>query len=266
MADDERDVAVSVERARWVARTMVELADTLSADFDADALLGRVVERCCELLGAAAAGIVLADDAGRLRVVAASSDQSRLLELLEVQDDEGPCLDAFHLGAALRNVPLDGSRWARFSASARADGYLLVNALPLRHAGVTIGALNVFHTSDVPVPDDDLDVAQSLVDIATISVLHGRALEEASTRAAQLQQALHSRVAIEQAKGVVAERLASDVDGAFDLLRSHARRRNLRLVDVARHVVEGSLAPEALEGHVRRRPESAATGEPAAEG
>jgi GAF domain-containing protein len=239
------------DREHWLARTLIELADTLADDFDLAELLHRLLERCVELLGAAEAGIVLTNDEGRLQAVASTSEGMHVLELLEVQNEEGPCLDSYLTGAAIRNAPLDGERWPAFAERARAGGFRRVHAMPLRHGGLTVGALNVFHADGGASSDADLDIAQSLADMATISVLHHRALSHAVTVAGQLQRALHSRVAIEQAKGVVAERLHIDIDAAFGLLRGFARRTNEHIADVAALVLAGRVPVEQLVREAR---------------
>jgi GAF domain-containing protein len=241
------------DRERWLARTLIELADTLADDFDLVDLLGRLLERCVELLGAREAGIMLANDEGRLQAVASTSERMHALELLEVQNEEGPCLDCYLSRAPILNAPLDGERWPAFSLRARDAGFARVHALPLRHADATIGALNIFHTDSAVTPTSDLDIAQSLADVATISVLHDRALTHAVTVADQLQRALQSRVAVEQAKGVLAEALQVDVDAAFELLRGHARDHNEHIADVARRVVLGELLARQLLDEARDR-------------
>lgn len=245
------------DREHWLAQTLIELADTLADDFDLVALLNQLLERCVELLDAADAGIVLTNHEGRLQAVASTSEQMHVLELLEVQNEEGPCLDSYLSGAAVLNAPLNGERWPAFTARARDAGFTRVHAMPLHHANVTVGALNIFHADDGMSTSADLDIAQSLADIATISVLHYRALSHAFTVAEQLEQALQSRVAIEQAKGVLAERLHIDVDAAFALLRGFARNRNEHIADVAGRVVNGALPVEQLLDEARPRRQAA---------
>lgn len=234
------------DREHWLARTLIELADTLADDFELDALLSRLLERCVELLGAADAGIVLTNDEGCLQAVASTSERMHVLELLEVQNEEGPCLDSYLSGTPILNAPLSDERWPAFTALARDAGFRRVHAIPLQHASVAVGALNIFHADEGVSPSADLDVVQSLADIATISVLHHRALSYASTAAGQLEHALRSRVAIEQAKGVLAERLQIDVDAAFALLRGFARNHNEHIAAVAGSVVRGTLTSEQL--------------------
>lgn len=235
-------------REQQLARTFVELADTLVDDFDVIDLLDTLVARCVDLLDAAACGLVLADTDGNLHVMAASSEKAHLVELFQLQNDEGPCLEAYRTGRAVVNADLSTAmdRWPRFAAAARAAGFASVQALPLRLRTQTVGALNMFHTEPAQSSATDVDLAQAFADVATIGLLQARAISRETLLAEQLQGALNSRIIIEQAKGVVAERLGIDPQAAFPLLRDHARAHQLLLSDYARAVVDGTAAtPDA---------------------
>ncbi len=245
-----------MSREALLARTLVELADTLVADFDVVELLTRLADRCVDVLDVGAAGLMVAAPDGALRVMASSSETMRLLELFELQSQEGPCLDCFVTGQAVVNQDLaavDG-RWPRFAPEAIAAGFHSVHALPMRLRGTVIGALNLFHVEPGEMRPADVEAAQALADVATIAILQHRATLEAQVVNEQLQQALNSRIVIEQAKGMVAERAGLDMEQAFLLLRHHARNRNLRLVDVARAVIDGSLSASALDPSHRAKP------------
>jgi len=238
----------SVPREALLARTLVELADTLVADFDVVELLTRLADRCVEVLGVGAAGLMLAGPDGELRVMASSSEAMRVLELFELQAKEGPCLDCYRSGVPVMQADLatPTSRWPRFAAETLAAGFRSVQALPMRLRGTVIGALNLFQLDSGEMPKADVDSAQALADVATIAILQHRASLEAQVLSQQLRHALNSRIVIEQAKGIVAERAALDMERAFTALRSYARNHNLRLVDVAGAVIDGSLAPSTL--------------------
>ncbi|BCL17706.1 GAF and ANTAR domain-containing protein [Micromonospora sagamiensis] len=219
----------------------VETADTLVDDFDVLEFLHVLTERCVQLLGVSAAGLLLTDQQDTLRVVAASSGRTRLLELFELQTDQGPCLDCFRTGrpVSVTDLPAAG-RWPRFTAAAAEVGFAAVHALPMRLRSEVIGALSLFDVQSGALDADRLRVGQALADVATIGLLQQRAVHRRDILTEQLQTALTSRVLIEQAKGVLAERLQVDVGAAFTLLRAEARRRNRRLSDLARAVVDGS--------------------------
>jgi GAF domain-containing protein len=226
----------------------VELADTLVDDFDVVDLLTVLADRCVEVLDVGAAGIMLASPDGDLRVLASSTEAMRLLELFELQAEEGPCLDCYRTGQPVVNQDLAtvNGRWPRFANEALEAGFRSVHALPLRLRGTVIGALNLFHVDPGEMRQADVDAAQALADVATIAILQHRAVLEAQVVNEQLQHALNTRVVIEQAKGIVAERAGLDMEQSFTALRAYARNHNVRLADVARDVIAGTLAPSAL--------------------
>jgi transcriptional regulator with GAF, ATPase, and Fis domain len=227
---------------RQIAEAFVALADTLVDDFDVVEFLHQVTVRCAGVLGVSAAGVLLTDQRGALQVLAASTEQSRLLELLQMQTDEGPCPECFHTGRpiAVADLSATANRWPRFTAEARAIGFASVHALPMRLRTDVIGALNLFATQPGTLDDDTVRLGQALADVATIGLLQARAIRYRETLAEQLQAALNSRVVIEQAKGVIAERRQLDMDESFILLRRTARNRNRGLSELARSIVDGS--------------------------
>jgi GAF domain-containing protein len=238
-----------MSREALLARTLVELADTLVDDFDVIELLTLLTDRCVDVLDVAAAGLMLVAPEGDLRVMASSSEAMRVLELFELQAQEGPCLDSYRTGVPVVNqdlASLDG-RWPRFAAEALAAGFHSVHALPMRLRGTVIGALNLFHVDPGDMRLADIEVAQALADVATIAILQHRAALEGQLVNEQLQMALNSRIVIEQAKGMAAERLGLNMEQAFATLRNHARNHNLLLVDVARSVITGTLGASALD-------------------
>jgi hypothetical protein len=228
--------------AELLSDTFVDLADTMVADFDVIDFLHMLTDRSVRLLGVSAAGVVLADPRGELRVAAASSEAAGIVELFQIQNDEGPCLDCFRTGRPVTAADLSaaGQRWPRFAAAAIAAGFGTVHALPMRLRDQVVGALNLFGAGTVLLGPADLRVGQALADVATIGLLQERNVRRADTLAEQLQAALNSRVVIEQAKGKLAERLTVDMDRAFEMLRDYARNSNQRLTDVARDFVEGA--------------------------
>ena len=234
-------------REERLSRVFVELADTLASGFDVVEFLHMLTERCVELLDVGAAGVVLADEQGVLRVMASSDERAHTLELFEVQNQEGPCLDCIRSGEPVFNESLHAeSRWPAFSREARAAEFRFVHALPLRRRDQVIGALNLFSDEASRLAESGLVVGQALADVATIGLLQTRAMEESRVLASQLQGALNSRVIIEQAKGMLAEHAGVDLDAAFRFLRGYARSRNEYLSDVARALVEGALPADAV--------------------
>jgi GAF domain-containing protein len=230
-------------------RTLVELADTLVDDFDVVELLTLLTDRCVEVLDVTAAGLMLVAPDGDLRVVASSSEAMRTLELFELQAEEGPCLDCYRTGRPVvnQNLATVNGRWPRFATEALDAGFHSVHALPMRLRGNIIGALNLFRIDLGEMNEADLEMAQAMADVATITILQHRAALEAQDVNDQLNHALNSRVVIEQAKGMVSEREQLDMEQAFKMLRNHARSHNLRLIDVARDLIDGKLAVSSLD-------------------
>jgi GAF domain-containing protein len=236
-------------REQRLAQVFVELADTLVEEFDVLDFLQVLAERCVELVDTDAAGLMLDDQRGALQVIAYTDESARLLELFELQRDEGPCLDCFATGAAIANIDLRSAenRWPLFADAAREVGFGMSHAVPMRLRNQVIGALNLFSVEPLPLTDDHLAVVQGLADIATIGLLHERAMNDQLLLSEQLQTALHSRIAIEQAKGILSAQAGTDVTAAFRLLRTSARRSGRPLIAVATAVIDGALDAEQLQ-------------------
>ena len=236
-----------------LADTFVELTDTMVVGFDVIDFLHVLTDRSVQLLDVEAAGLLLADPRGELRVVAASSEAARLIELFQLQNDQGPCLDCYRSGLPVHATDLsaEAGRWPRFAPAARQAGFTAVQALPMRLREQVVGALNLFRTGLGAFAAADIRIGQALADVATISLLHERGMRRSETLNEQLQTALNSRVVIEQAKGKLAERLGVDMDRAFSLLRDLARSRNRRLSELAQAFIDGT---EILAGPDHRQP------------
>lgn len=230
-------------REQALADTFVALADTMVDDYDVVDLLDQLVRACVNVLGVSAAGLLLDDQKGNLALIASSGDETRLLELFQLQNNDGPCLDCVRTGSAVTsgNLDDDRGRWPLFVPAAAMAGFRSVAAVPLRLRDQIIGGLNLFMDSPHEVPPEDRRLAQALADVATIGILQQRSLHRSHILSEQLQNALTSRIAIEQAKGVLAERGELTMDGAFDVLRRYARDHNLRLTEVANAVVTAGL-------------------------
>jgi GAF domain-containing protein len=239
--------APSEGREGALLEAFVRLADSLVADFDVIDLMHGLTSDCVRLLGADAAGLLLADPDGVLRVTSSSTEQARLVELFQLQADEGPCLDCYRTSKPVNEADLASSgRWPTFTSHALDQGYGAVHAVPLRLRNETVGALNLFNTRAGALPAADLRVAQALADVATIALLQVRTLHDQTVLSQQLQTALSSRVVIEQAKGVLAERGHLEPAEAFTLMRDHARAHQQRLTDLATLVVSGAFDTEGL--------------------
>ncbi|HEY7594477.1 MAG TPA: GAF and ANTAR domain-containing protein [Actinophytocola sp.] len=241
-------------REELLAATFVDLADTLVADFDVIDFLHTLATRSVELLDADAAGIMLADHDGGLHVMASSAEEARLLELYELQNNEGPCLDCFRSGrpVARDDLPAMRSSWPAFTEQLQLLGFHSAQALPMRLREETIGALNLFRLEPGRLGEADLGIGQAMADVATVGLIQERSLAASELLATQLQTALTSRVRLEQAKGMLAERTGLPMDQAFRLMRDFARGRGRRLSDVAAHIIDGSIDDSLLRRRSRK--------------
>lgn len=231
----------SSDRQVWQA--FVQLADTLTAEFDVIDFLHTLAQHCVDLLDVSACGILLGDHTGRLNLVAASTEQARIVELSQAQAEEGPCVDAYRTRSPVSCPDLAAARerWPEFAAAALSAGYAAVHALPMRLRGEAIGALSLYSAQQAKLSAQTIELGQALADVATIGILHERTLRRREVVTEQLQKALDSRITIEQAKGILAERLHLTVDEAFIRLRAYARDHNLGLAATARAVTEGEI-------------------------
>lgn len=237
----------AIARERDLIKGFVGLADTLVSDYDVADLLQDLVDHCVHLLQADAAGILLVDPRGGLQVMASSSEQSRLLELFQQQALEGPCVDCVSTGEPVSVPDLSQSgRWQEFVRAAAEQNYRAVDAVPLRLRDEIIGAMNLLRTRPGAMPEEDLAVGRALADVATIGILSERTIHHQSVVVSQLEGALSSRIAIEQAKGILAASGADDMDHAFSTMRGYARRSQTRLSEVATGLVTGIIEPAAI--------------------
>ncbi len=222
----------------------VKLAGTLTADFDVVDLLQLLVESCAEILDTEAAGILLLDGHGQLQMVASTSDEARIVEVMQLNAGEGPCVECFSTGKPITVGDIEelAGVWPKFHSEALSHGFKSVHAAPLRLRGQVLGALNLFGTQVGKLGADDIAVAQALADVATIGVLQERGTRETQALAGQLQHALNSRVLIEQAKGVVSESSSLTMNEAFAVIRQYARSNNLPLTEVATSLIERTLS------------------------
>lgn len=248
--NNEEVLSLMSPRDRDAWQVFVRLADTLVADFDVMDFLDTLAQASVELLGVTAIGILLADHTGTLYLVAASTQQARVVELSQLQNAEGPCLDAYRTRAAVQcpDLATARDRWQWFVPAALAAGFGAVHALPMRLREQAIGAMSLFSAEPLTLDAQTAELGQALADVATIGILHERAFRRHEVVTQQLQSALNSRIVIEQAKGVLAERLQLSIENAFTVLRAYARDHNLKLADVAAAVTRGELHHDLAAG------------------
>ncbi|AUG75368.1 transcriptional regulator [Kitasatospora sp. MMS16-BH015] len=237
-------------REQQLTKVFVEVADSLIDDFDLIDFLQRLSERCVELLDVAACGVLLADEHAVLQVLAASDENTRLLELFALQHAQGPCVDCYRSGRPRTNVkledPVAAQAWPQFTPAALRSGFVATNAIPMRLRGKVIGALGLFQTTDHALTEEDTALAQALADLATIAILQQRTAAHSETERSQLQHALTSRIVLEQVKGILAERWQVTTDEAFTALRAYARAHHHQLSVLARSIADGEFDTDRI--------------------
>lgn len=241
---------VGTRDAQSLAGAFVELAHSLVDSYDVQDLLRVLCDRSMELLNASAVGLMVVDESGDLKTIVSSSERAQVLEVLQLQSREGPCLDCFRSGTQIRADDLTAhkDRWPQFVTAALDIGFRSAYAVPMRLRGTAIGGMNLFSngSGSEGLQVSDLPLAQALADVASIALVQARVGHRQEELTRQLQTALDSRVVIEQAKGMIAGELDMDLQAAFELLRSNARRTNRRLSELAGDVAEQRVAPQSL--------------------
>jgi hypothetical protein len=234
-------------RETRVLEAVVSLVDSLLYDFDVVELLTELTERCAQLLDIEAAGLLLVDPLEQLRLLAATSDSTRELELFQLQADEGPCVECYSSGqpVSVAELQAEADRWPRFVPAALHAGFASVHAVPMRAAGTVMGALGLFGGRPGALSDADLLVAQTLAHIASVAILQEHPPTPATVMP-QLRNAQTSRILVEQAKGFLRETLDVSVEQAFQLLRAYARTNGAHLTDVARRLMTDRSSRPAL--------------------
>jgi GAF domain-containing protein len=244
---------VSTNRERILTQAFVSIANSLVDGGDVVDLLSRLATDCARLLDVASAGLLLADGHGVLHLLAASSERTRDLEIFQLQREQGPCLDCYATGlpVSVDDLAAQTNRWPVFVPAAIGAGFASVHAMPLRLRETVLGALNLFGDKVGPLQPDDLELAQALAHVASIALVADKAVGDEETINQQLRTALTSRVAIEQAKGILSQHGHLDMEQSFTVLRDYARNDGRRLTDVADSVVSRELPAAQVLEHAR---------------
>lgn len=247
---------VTTREARLSA-AFVKLTDTLVDDYDVVDVLHWLVEECATMLDTQAGGVLLVNPGGSLQLVASTSEEAKLVEMLQLAAGAGPCLDCFRSGEAVTvsDLHAEPNRWPQFSQEALKFGFKSVHATPLRLRGQVIGTMNLFSIHLGALVAEDVAVARALANVATIGILQKRNLQSSRILTEQLQRALDSRILIEQAKGVIAAKTGMNMGEAFAALRAYATHQNVLLRQVADDVITGRV--EITRDPAETHPDSA---------
>lgn len=236
-----------------IVAAFVAMAGSLAQGHDVNELLTELAADCARQLDVSAAGLLLADQRGALHVVAASSERVADLEAFQAQRAQGPCHTCYLDGQPV-NVPdlaAAAQKWPDFAAVAAKAGVASVHAVPMRLRDDVVGALNLFGTTPGALNKADLRLAQALADVATIALVQDRAATDKNLVNEQLQNALDSRVVLEQAKGVLSYNGDLDMVDAYAALRKYARNHNLKLTDLAPALVDRAVPAALVLNHAR---------------
>jgi len=257
-------IPVTPDREHAITKAFVTLANNLVDGYDVVELLSGLAADCAAVFDIDSAGLLLVDPSGVLHVMAASSEKTRNLELFQLQRDQGPCLDCFKSGEPVIVPDLAAAfeRWPTFVPTALAAGYASVHAVPLRLQDARMGALGLFGRTVGSLSDNDIDLAQALAHVGSVAIVQGNLIADKVAIADQLQQALNSRVVVEQAKGILAQLGNLDMEEAFAVLRRYARDHNQRLAVLANSVVSRQVLAQDLLIHAQQTPSAEATRDP----
>jgi transcriptional regulator with GAF, ATPase, and Fis domain len=253
VSDPGHEGAAGADREYRIGRAFVSLADTLVDEFDLAEFLHMLVDHCVDLLEVDAAGVLLADQRGGVRMAAASSEKAELLAVFAADTHGGPCVECVRTGQPVFSTDLaaETERWPRFAAAAEACGFGAAHALPMRLRHDVIGALSLLNTDVSGVHSMSTQLGQALADVATVGVLQQRSIDHSEILTEQLQTALNTRVLIEQAKGMLAAHSGGTLtpEQAFTALRGYARSHHQRLSDLSRKVIDGKADVQAITTH-----------------
>lgn len=221
-----------------------DYARVLLGPYEIGTVLYQLTDQVVALLDVDGAGVSLTHDDEHLIFVTATDANITALEEDQVAQGQGPCHEAFRSGTVVAVDDLaDETRWDEYREATLAHGVRAVVGIPMPVGDQRIGALNLYRRAPGAWAHEDLEAAQLLADMASGYILNATQLSESRILAAQLQHALDSRVVVEQAKGVLAERHGVSVHEAFERLRSHARRTSTRIHTVCEQVIDGTLDP-----------------------
>lgn len=238
-----------MEREQQVSRAFLGLANTFADDVDPLVLLQRLVDQCTALLDVDAVGVTMWDFRGGMRTMAASSEEARLLEMLQLQNNDGPCLAAYRERRSMVLPDLAGERdrWPEIVPAILEAGFASMHVVPLRLEDRMVGAVNHFRAGLGRLSPADQDLAQALADAAMFSLMHwSRQRPGAGELVTRMQSAIAAKASLEITKGMLAEYAGVDFSEAAQTLADYASQHRVRLAETADALVRGELPPGAV--------------------
>lgn len=208
--------------------------------------LAYIISSCQDVLDVDAVGVMVASRSARLQLLAASTHRAAELELHQSQIDEGPCVDAAADGVsvALSDQEAICRRWPIFGPAMIEAGFSAVHSAPLRVGSGQLGAMALFRRDPVPFDEAEDGAAQAYADLVTRAVT-GRPDVAPEDVAELVERALAGRVAIERAKGVVAQTSDVDLAEAYERVREKAAREGRTLTAAAADLIDSATRDDA---------------------
>lgn len=232
---------------RRLLQVLVSFASTMVSDYTAEEALDHLMQQVPPLLGVEGAGVMLEDDTGELRFVSASNDGVRLIEEYQVQTGQGPCVLAYETGDPVQADDLTREdRFPAFVEVALAGGMAAVHSFPMKMGQTRVGALNLYRCTVGPLPEEGVEVGQLFADIATTYLFSARRHDRLTQQIEGLRATMQESGAVDQAKGVLIHAYGLQDREAFGVLRRHARRHRMRVLDVARALMDGDIDPSDM--------------------
>ncbi|TNC27834.1 ANTAR domain-containing protein [Amycolatopsis alkalitolerans] len=238
-----------------IAAAFIELSNLHGQVFDEARYADWLARFSARLVDVDASGVLLTRPDGTLAPAAISGSTAQVPQLVELRADDGPGITSFRTRTPVAAPDLRAEkRWQSFRSAALKAGFAAAHAIPLLSHGEAVGAITLFRERGGPLGYEEDRLTESLAATVSACLLSRRAVAKAENLAGQLQTALHTRIEIEQAKGILAERHGVSVSCAFECMRSFARRDRRRLAEVARAVIEGSPSVARLLGDTQPIP------------
>lgn len=228
-----------------LSRVLRDFARTMAGSYDPPQALADLSDNVVKVLGATAAGVALLDG-DDLRFLTATNDLAEKAEDVQERFQDGPCLESIRENqpVVVDDLGTCHDRWPRYTPAVQEIGFNAVLGIPLVLDDRRVGSLDVYNAEPRQWSEDDVDAALVLADIGAAYVINASQLAQSRRTSEQLQTALDSRVVIEQAKGVLAERVGIPTDEAFQRIRASARRESTKVADICRRIIDTDYVPD----------------------